>query len=709
MNEIVIKELASELDIKVKQIEAVLTLLQDGATIPFIARYRKEATGALDENQIAKIEEKYRYYNNLMERKEAVIRLIDEKGMLTDEIKANILACTKLVDVEDIYMPYKEKKKTKATEAIKMGLEPLAKLIMSFPTKGDMHSLCNIVDVPVDKALENTCYIITEWISDNANTRKFVRNYIYNNGNVVSKLKKNANDEKKTYEMYYDFSEKIKYAKSHRILAINRGEKENTLSVKLDYDTDYIFNYLKTKIIKNSESFVCSYVEDAIKDALKRLIYPSIERDVRAELTEKAEDSAIEVFKSNLENLLMTRPITGYRVLGFDPAFRTGCKLACLDEKGNVEHIDVIYPHEPKNDKAGSAKKLLELIDKYHINLIAIGNGTASRESEEFVAQTIKDLDGVYYIIVSEAGASVYSASKEAQREFPDYEVQERSAVSIGRRVIDPLSELVKIDPKSIGVGEYQHDVNSKKLSESLDYTVSKVVNNVGVNINTASLFILKYISGLTKSVIDKIIKYKEKSDFKDRAEIKKLASDKVYEQAIGFLRINNGNNLLDNTGIHPESYDLTYKILDILNLDIKDIQNEDFKKKLENVDIALLMNKTGGDEYTIKDIIKELLNPGLDPRIEAPAPILRSDILTINDLKVGMELKGTVRNVASFGAFVDIGLHDDGLLHISKMSKKFVKDPKEIVNVGDIITVYVDDINIEKEKVSLSLIPLVK
>ena len=372
-------------------------------------------------------------------------------------------------------------------------------------------------------------------------------------------------------------------------------------------------------------------------------------------------------------------------------------------------HKDVIYPHEPKNDKIGSSKKLLELIDKYKINLIAIGNGTASRESEEFVAETIKNLDGVYYIIVSEAGASVYSASKEAQREFPDYEVQERSAVSIGRRVIDPLSELVKIDPKSIGVGEYQHDVNSKKLTESLDYTVSKVVNNVGVNINTASAFILKYVSGLTKSVIDKIIKFKEKSDFKTRDEIKKLTSDKVYEQAIGFLRINNGINELDNTGIHPESYDLTHKILDILNLNIKDIQKPEFKQKLENVDISLLINKTGGDEYTITDIIKELKNPGLDPRTEAPAPILRSDILTINDLKVGMELKGTVRNVATFGAFIDIGLHDDGLLHISKMSKEFVKDPKEIVNVGDIITVYVDDINKDKEKVSLSLLPVLK
>jgi len=705
MNEIVINELASELNIKQKQIMAVLELLNEGATIPFIARYRKEATGALDENQIAKIEEKYRYYNNLMERKETVIRLIDEKGMLTEEIKSNILACTKLVDVEDIYLPFKEKKKTKGSEAIKMGLEPLAKLIMSFPTKGDMHSICSVVNVPKQEALGNACYIISEWISDNAYYRKFIRNYIYNNGNIVTKIKKNAEDEKKVYEMYYDFSEKIKYAKSYRILAINRGEKEGVLSVKMDYDTDYIFDYLKKKIIKNPASFVCNYIEDAIKDALKRLMYPSIERDVRSELTEKSEDAAIEVFKSNLENLLMTRPITGYRVLGFDPAFRTGCKLACLDEKGNVLHKDVIYPHEPKNDKVGSSKKLLELINTYNINLIAIGNGTASRESEEFVAQTIKDLKDVYYIIVSEAGASVYSASKEAQREFPDYEVQERSAVSIGRRVIDPLSELVKIDPKSIGVGEYQHDVNSKKLTESLDYTVSKVVNNVGVNINTASSFILKYVSGLTKSVIDKIIKYKEKADFKDRTEIKNLASDKVYEQAIGFLRINNGNNLLDNTGIHPESYELTYQILNFLNLDIKDMQKPEFKEKLENVNITELINKTGGDEYTIKDIIKELKNPGLDPRTEAPEPILRSDILTIDDLKVGMELKGTVRNVASFGAFIDIGLHDDGLLHISKMSREFVKDPKDIVNVGDIITVYVDDINKDKAKISLSLI----
>lgn len=706
MNEIVIEELSSELNIKINQIKAVLTLLEEGSTIPFIARYRKEATGALDENQITKIEEKYRYYNNLMERKETVIRLIDEKGMLTDEIKKNILNCTKLVEVEDIYLPYKEKKKTKATEAIKMGLEPLAKAIMAFPTKGSLESLCGIVpNVEKDVALENAKYIISEWVSDNAYYRKFVRNYIWNNASIVSKIKKNAIDEKKTYEIYYDFTEKVKYIKPYRVLAINRAEKENVISVKLDYDNDYIFNSLSNKIIKNKESFVVDYVNDAIKDALKRLIYPSIERDVRSELTEKSEDNAIEVFKDNLENLLMTRPVKGYRVLGFDPAFRTGCKLACLDEKGNVLHKDVIYPHEPKNEKEASRIKLLNLIKTYNINLIAIGNGTASRESEEFVANTIKDLKDVYYTIVSEAGASVYSASKEAQREFPDYEVQERSAVSIGRRVIDPLSELVKIDPKSIGVGEYQHDVNSKKLTESLDNTVSKVVNEVGVNINTASNFILKYVSGLTATVINKIQKFKEKKEFTSREEIKKLTTDKVYEQCVGFLRINNSINPLDNTGIHPESYELTSKLLKLLNLDIKDIKTEEFKHKLENIDLEKLTKELNSDIYTVTDIIKELKNPGLDPRSEAPETILRSDILTIDDLSIGMELKGTVRNVASFGAFVDIGLHDDGLLHISKMSKNFVKDPKDIVSVGDILTVYISDIDKSKGKVQLSLI----
>ena len=706
MNELVINELENKLNITKKQIETVLKLLSEGATIPFIARYRKEATGALDENQINEIEKEYTYYNNLLERKETVIRLIDEKGLLTEELKQNILKCEKLTEVEDLYRPFKEKKKTKATEAIKMGLEPLAKKIMSFPTNGDIDTLCNPFNMETSVAVENASYIIAEWISDNAYYRKYIRSKIFNNGNIISKIKKNAVDELKTYEIYYDFKDRIKYMKSYRKLAINRGEKEGILSVSLDYDKDEIIKYLESKIIKNDKSFVVNIVKDAIKDSLKRLILPSVEREIRSEMTEYADEKAIDIFKINLENLLMTRPLKGYRVLGFDPAFRTGCKLACLDEQGNVLHIDVIYPHEPKNDKVGARKKLLELISKYKLNLIAIGNGTASRESEELVASICKELTGVYYTIVSEAGASVYSASKLAQKEFPDFEVQERSAVSIGRRVQDPLSELVKIDPKSIGIGEYQHDVNQKELSENLDFTVSKIVNEVGVNINTASPSILKYVSGLTTTIINKIIKYKEKHIIKSREEIKNIGlNDLVYEQSIGFLRINNGNNALDNTGIHPESYEITNKLLEYLKLDIKNINEESFKNTLKNTKIEELVKVLNTDLYTINDIIKELLNPGLDPRSEIDPPILKSDILTIDDLKPGMELKGTVRNVASFGAFVDIGLHDDGLLHISKMSKSFVSNPNDIVSVGDIITCYIDEINKEKHKVSLTLL----
>ena len=706
MNELVISELENKLNITKKQIETVLKLLSEGATIPFIARYRKEATGALDENQINEIEKEYTYYNNLLERKETVIRLIDEKGLLTEELKQNILKCEKLTEVEDLYRPFKEKKKTKATEAIKMGLEPLAKKIMSFPTNGDIDTLCKPFDMETSVAVENASYIIAEWISDNAYYRKYIRSKIFNNGSIISKIKKNAVDELKTYEIYYDFKDRIKYMKSYRTLAINRGEKEGILSVSLDYDKDEIIKYLESKIIKNDKSFIVNIVKDAIKDSLKRLILPSVEREIRSEMTEYADEKAIDIFKINLENLLMTRPLKGYRVLGFDPAFRTGCKLACLDEQGNVLHIDVIYPHEPKNDKVGARKKLLELISKYKLNLIAIGNGTASRESEELVASICKELTGVYYTIVSEAGASVYSASKLAQKEFPDFEVQERSAVSIGRRVQDPLSELVKIDPKSIGIGEYQHDVNQKELSENLDFTVSKIVNEVGVNINTASPSILKYVSGLTTAIINKIIKYKENHIIKSREEIKNIGlNDLVYEQSIGFLRINNGTNALDNTGIHPESYEITNKLLEYLKLDIKNINEESFKNTLKNAKVEELVKVLNTDLYTINDIIKELLNPGLDPRSEIDPPILKSDILTIDDLKPGMELKGTVRNVASFGAFVDIGLHDDGLLHISKMSKSFVSNPNDIVSVGDIITCYIDEINKEKHKVSLTLL----
>ena len=707
MNNNIIEQLASTLKISTKQIGEVLSLLSEGATIPFIARYRKERTGNLNEDQIRAIEEQYKYQENLLKRKEDVIRLIDEKGLLTEEIKNSVLACTKLTEIEDVYRPYKEKKKTKATEAIKAGLEPLAKKIMAFPIKGSIEALASGYNMDVDKALEGASYIIAEWISDNANTRKYIRNYVYNNGLITSKLKPKAVDENKLYEMYYNFSERIKYAKHFHILAMNRGEDQKILSVGLEYDLDYIQANQENKWIKNKESYVVDVVKASIKDSLKRLIMPSIEREIRSELTDNASRKAIETFQANLENLLLTRPVKNSRVLGFDPAFRTGCKLAALDYSGALLEIAVIYPHEPHNDKAGSAKKMLELIDKYNIDLIAIGNGTASRESEKFVSEVIKGTK-VKYVIVSEAGASVYSASPLAKEEFPDLTVEKRSAVSIGRRIQDPLSELVKIDPKSIGIGEYQHDVNQKELNESLDFTVSKVVNEVGVNVNTASKSILKYISGLTKSVIEKIYKAKEEKAFTSRDDLKKVKgiSDKVYEQAVGFLRVK-GANPLDNTGIHPESYELTNKLLKELNLDIKDINSVAFKDVLSKANVEELSTKLESDTFTIEDIIKELSTPGLDPRDSLEAPILKSDILELKDLKVGMELQGTVRNVTSFGAFVDIGLHDDGLVHISKMAKTFVKDPKEVVNVGDIVTVYVCDVDKDKQKVALSLIPL--
>ncbi len=710
MNEEIIKQLANYLNVKESQIKSVLNLLEDGCTIPFIARYRKEATGSLDEEQIRVIENQYTYLMNLLKRKEDVIRLIDEKGLLTEELQRNIMACNKLTEVEDLYRPFKEKKKTKASEAIKLGLEPLAKMIMAFPTNGTLENLATkYIKEGVEnteKALEGASFIIAEWISDNAFYRKSIRQNIFNNGFITSKLKKNAEDSKKTYEMYYDFQEKIKYAKHYRVLAMNRGEDEKILTVSLDYDFDNIQEYLENKIIKNKESFVVELVKSAIKDSLKRLILPSIEREIRSELTEHAEQLAIENFKSNLENLLLTKPIKNSKVLGFDPAFRTGCKLAVLDESGNMIKVETIYPHEPHNKKEEAKKILRDLIGKYAINLIAIGNGTASRESEMFVADAIKDLD-VKYAIVSEAGASVYSASDLAIKEFPDLTVEKRSAISIGRRVQDPLSELVKIDPKSIGVGEYQHDVNQKNLSEALEFTVEKIVNEVGVNVNTASASILKYISGMNKKAIDAITNYKELYKIKSREEIKKIKgiSDKIYEQAIGFLRIPDGDNLLDKTGIHPESYDIANKLINKVNLDLKDINKEEFKNRLNEINIKEMAKNLNTDEYTLSDIIKELLNPGLDPRDNLDNIILKKDVLDIKDLKKGMQLNGVVRNVVSFGAFVDIGLHDDGLIHVSKLSHDFVKDPLDIVKVGDIVDCYVVDVDIEKNRVFLSLI----
>ena len=713
MNEVIIEEISKDLNISKKQVMTVLKLLEEGNTIPFIARYRKEATGALNEEVIKSIDDVYQYQVNLMKRKEDVIRLIDEKGLLTDELKSSIMKCTKLVEVDDLYRPYKEKKKTKATDAINNGLEPLAKIIMSCPTKGDINTIAskylNDKVKGVEDAVTGAKYIIAEWISDNAYYRKWIRSYIFKEGVIVSKLKKNAVDENKTYSNYYDFSEAVKYIKPHRILAINRGEKEGVLSVKLDYDVEKIVKYLETKVIKNKESFCYEIILDAINDSLKRLILPSVDREVRSELKEKGEIRAIDNFSTNVEKLLLTPPLKDKTVLGFDPAFRTGCKLAVLDKTGKVLEIAVIYPTEPHNDIEGSKKKLLELIDKYNIDVIAIGNGTASRESEAFVADAIKSCKrDVSYIIVSEAGASVYSASKLAIEEFPDLTVEKRSAVSIGRRVQDALSELVKIDPKSIGVGLYQHDVPVKKLDESLNFVVSKAVNGVGVNINTASPSILKYISGLNKKVIDNIISFREKyGKFKNRDEIHSIKgmSDKVYEQAVGFLRILDGDNPLDKTSIHPESYDKTKELLRYLGFTENDLGSVELINKLKDIDIDKISKELDIDKYTLKDIIEALEKPMRDLRDDYPQPILRNDILHIEDLKIGDKLQGTVRNVVDFGLFIDIGLKNDGLAHISKLTHEYIKNPSDLFSVGDIVDCYVDDIDIDKKKVSLTLL----
>ena len=709
MNQDIIRQTSSELNIKPNQVEAVLKLLSDGNTIPFIARYRKEATGALDEEQIRKINEIYEYQVNLLKRKEDVIRLIEEKGLLTDELKNQILNASKLVEVEDLYRPFKEKKKTKATDAINNGLEPLAKIIMAFPIKGNINEIANkyLNDKvkTVEDAIQGAKYIIAEWVSDNASYRKWIRNYTYRNGVIITKIKKDANDENKTYEMYYDYQEKVKEIKPHRILAINRAENEKVISVTIDIDKEEIINHLKTKIIKNDKSFVLDMVIDAINDAYKRLISPSIEREIRSELTEKAEEVAIDNFGKNLEKLLLQPPMKDKMVLGLDPAYRTGCKLAVLSPVGQSLEIAVIYPHEPVKKYDEAKKIVLDLIDKYKIDIIAIGNGTASRESEAFIADVIKDAKRkVEYIIVSEAGASVYSASKIAIEEFPNLTVEKRSAISIGRRLQDPLAELVKIEPESIGVGLYQHDVSNKKLTESLDFVVSSAVNKVGVNVNTASPSLFKYVSGITKKNIDKILEYRNKNRIKNREEIKKILSDKTYEQAIGFLRVVDGTNPLDVTGIHPESYDVTLNLLKMLDLSIDDLGTDKLIEKLD-IDVDDYSKKLNTDIYTLQDIIECLKKPNRDPRDEMPKPILRSDILHIEDLQVGMKLQGTVRNVVDFGVFIDIGLKNDGLAHISKLTNKYIKHPMEVVNVGDIVDCYVDDINLEKNKVSLSLL----
>ena len=716
MNEMIIKGIANDLGITEKQVSTVLSLLEEGNTIPFIARYRKEATGALDEESIRKINEVYEYQVNLLKRKEDVIRLIDEKGLLTDELKDSIMKCTKLVDVEDLYRPYKEKKKTKATEAIKAGLEPLAKMIMTFPTTGDINGLCskfindNVKDI--DSAVCGACYIIAEWISDNAFYRKWIRSFFFKNGVIVSCKKKDAVDENSIFEMYYDYTEAVKYIKPHRILALNRGENEKVLKVSIDVNKDEIISFLDKKIIKNDKSFVTDYVRGAIEDSYKRLIAPSIEREVRSELSEKGEEAAINNFGKNLEALLLTPPMKEKIVLAFDPGYVNGCKLAVVDKNGKYLDSTVIKPflNGDSEKRIKLCKEVVvQLIKKYNVDIISIGNGTASRESEKFCAEMISEYNlSCKYVIVSEAGASIYSASPQAIEEFPDLAVEKRSAVSIGRRLQDPLAELVKIPPEGIGVGLYQHDVAQKKLSNSLDFVVEKCVNSVGVNINTASSSLLGYVSGITKSAIKKIIDYREKvGKIMSRDEIhkRKLLSEKAYEQAIGFLRITEGDNVLDSTAIHPESYNIATKLLDDYNFKIKDIGSKELIDTFNNVDLEKLSQKYDTDIYTLEDVIASLKKPNLDPRDEYPQPILKSNILDIKDLHVGDKLQGTVRNVVDFGLFIDIGLHEDGLAHISKLSNSYVKHPSDLFSVGDIVDCFVDDISLEKNKVSLSLL----
>ena len=711
MNEEVINKVSSKINLGPNQIKAVINMLNEGATIPFIARYRKEVTGNLNEEELRLIETEYNYAVNLEARKDDVKRLIDEKGMLTEELVKAIDEATRLSEVEDIYAPFKEKRKTKGTEAIKMGLEPLAKIIMNLPNKTRdevAKDFLNESVKTVDDAIKNAGYIIADWISDNPKYRKYIRKYYWYNGVVTSKLKRGAEDSNKVYEIYYNFEAKITNIKPHQILAINRAEKEKIVTYSLSVDSKKVLEYLHNEVIGNKKSPLVNDMEEFIIDAWKRLLEPSLERDIKGELFDKASAFGIEEFGNNLENLLLTPPIKGSVVMGFDPAFRTGCKLAVLSPTGEVLEIGVIYPHEPKKEVDMAEKIMLALIQKHNVKIIAIGNGTASRESEAFVANLIKkyNLD-VKYVIVSEAGASVYSASPLAKKEFPDYSVEQRSAVSIGRRLQDALSELVKIDPKAIGVGLYQHDLKQKELDEELGFVVSKIVNKVGVNLNNASESILNYVSGLNKNIIKKILDYRKKNGvIKSRKELASVEGNaKAFEQSAGFLRIFNGDNPLDKTNIHPEDYDIVNKILNDYKIDVSLVGTNKMQEE-----VAKLNDKEVLEKYDISlekwQLIKDnLVNGVIDPRDEIKQMTLRSDILSIDDLELGMELEGTVRNVTAFGAFVDIGLHDDALIHISKMSKSFVKHPSEILKVGDIINVYICGIEKDKGRVSLSLI----
>ena len=705
-----IKYVAETINVKEKQVSAALDLLKQGATVPFIARYRKEATGNLDEEQIFAIEKEYQYQLNLEERKNDVLRIIETSGKLTDEIKEAVLACTKLKEVEDIYRPYKQKKKTRASEAIRMGLEPLANFMLGFPYKGDINTEASkyLSDEVKDtkSAIKGAQDIIAEKVSDDPKFREKITDSINNYSFIVCKLKKDAKDEKGVYKKYYDYSEKLKYIEDHRIMAINRASKEKIISFSFEYDKEYLYRYCFRGLSRDRDSIVNDLVYDAVVDGLDRLALPSVENEVWSSLFERASNKSIEVFANNLEHLLLQAPVSVDCIMGFDPAFRTGCKLAILDGTGKLLHIDKIFPHEPVKKVVEAEKICLNLIKKYNVSLIAIGNGTASRESEQFVSELVKknNLD-VKYTLVSEAGASVYSASENARSEFPDLHVEERSAVSIARRVLDPLSELIKIDPRSIGVGQYQHDLPTKELDEKLDFTVLKTVNRVGVDLNTASKELLEHISGLNKSSANEIVNYRNENGlFSNRSELKKVnkIGAKAFQQAAGFLRIKDGKEALDMTSIHPESYNLAKNIL----MEHKGLAlgSEELKEALANDDVKSLASKYESDVYTVADIIKNLSEPLRDYRDDYAGPILKSDKLDINNLSIGEKLQGVVRNVVDFGAFVDIGLHDDGLVHKSKISKQRNISPYDYLEVGDIIDVYVIEIDKERNRVSLSL-----
>ena len=705
-------KIAEELNLKPFQVENAVKLIDEGNTIPFIARYRKEQTGELSDVELRELFDKLTYLRNLEKRKEEVIRLIDEQGKLDDELKSKIETAVTMTEVEDLYRPYKQKKRTRATIAKEKGLEPLAVILFEQKEKKDLKEIANdFINAEkgvetVEDAIAGAMDIVSEMISDVAEYRKDIRKIIYRDGIIVTKA---AKDEKSVYEMYYDYEEAVKRIPSHRILAINRGEKEEFLKVKIDGTDDKIIEYLEKRILIKDGSFKDT-MELVIADSYKRLIKPSVENEVRNELSEVAEEKAIKVFGQNAKKLLLQAPLKNLTVMGFDPAYRTGCKIAVIDDTGKLLDTTTVYPTEPQNDVEGAKKKLLELINKYNINMIAIGNGTASRESEMFVADMIKDVKhDIHYAIVSEAGASVYSASKLATEEYPDINVSLRGAISIARRLQDPLAELVKIDPKSIGVGQYQHDVNQNKLDESLTGVVEDAVNSVGVDLNTATPSLLKYVSGISKTVANNIVKYRdEKGKLKNRKELLKVSKlgPAAYTQCAGFLRITDGENPLDNTSVHPESYETAEKILEQIGFKVQDLKDKsaEIRANLNTVNAEKLATELNIGVPTIKDIIKELQKPGRDPRDEMPKPVLRSDVLKIEDLKEGMILTGTVRNVIDFGAFVDIGVKNDGLVHISEMSDKYIKNPMDVVSVGDIVKVRVIKIDLEKKKVGLSM-----